>query len=247
MPLNIDIIKHKHEIDGKSTAGHAAILAPDYVKIYTYPNIPDYSSENTVLIFPSFKARTLNEIFFNNQVQICNEDCENITSFSKGSNPCTLLKKIRKHSSKYGMLFTEDLPISKAVFIDSTWNQSKGIYKDHRIKHLPCVVLQNRASQFWRHQKGSPRWYLATIEAIHQFLIEVHLNAWGIHPEYKGLKNCFSDMVVGDSELMGHFENVNGGYNGQYDNLLFFFQHMYTLIHTFYEHEDLYAYKRRLS
>jgi hypothetical protein len=26
------------------------------------------------------------------------------------------------------------LPITKAVFIDSTWNQSRGIYKDQRVR-----------------------------------------------------------------------------------------------------------------
>lgn len=44
LPVHIDIIKHQLEIDGKSTAIHAAILAPDNVNIYTYPNIPEYSS-----------------------------------------------------------------------------------------------------------------------------------------------------------------------------------------------------------
>lgn len=43
LPIKIDIIKHKRELDGKSTAIHAAILAPDDVSIYTFPNIPDYS------------------------------------------------------------------------------------------------------------------------------------------------------------------------------------------------------------
>lgn len=46
LPLKIDIIKHHKEIDGKSTAIHAAILAPDNVQIYTYPDIPDYSADN---------------------------------------------------------------------------------------------------------------------------------------------------------------------------------------------------------
>lgn len=44
LPINIDIIKHQRERDGKSTAVHAAILAPHNVQIHTYPNIPDYSS-----------------------------------------------------------------------------------------------------------------------------------------------------------------------------------------------------------
>lgn len=46
LPLQIDIIKHHKEIDGKSTAIHAAVLAPAHVKIYTYPDIPDYTTHN---------------------------------------------------------------------------------------------------------------------------------------------------------------------------------------------------------
>lgn len=35
-------------MDGKSTAVHAAVLAPDDVKIFTYPCIPDYEAEENV-------------------------------------------------------------------------------------------------------------------------------------------------------------------------------------------------------
>lgn len=41
LPIKIDIIKHAREIDGKSTAIHAAVLAPEDVTIYTYPDFPD--------------------------------------------------------------------------------------------------------------------------------------------------------------------------------------------------------------
>lgn len=58
----------------------------------------------------------------------------------------------------------DNFPIKRAVFIDSTWNQCRGIYKDSRLNRLQTVVIQHRLSQFWRHQKNSPRWYLATIE-----------------------------------------------------------------------------------
>jgi hypothetical protein len=51
LPIKIDIIKHSREIAGKSTAVHAAILAPDYVNIYTYPCIPDYGSDERVIWF----------------------------------------------------------------------------------------------------------------------------------------------------------------------------------------------------
>lgn len=41
LPIKIDIIKHPREIDGKSTAVHAAVLSPEDVRIYTYPDFPD--------------------------------------------------------------------------------------------------------------------------------------------------------------------------------------------------------------
>lgn len=54
LPIQIDIIKHKREIDGKSTAIHAAILAPDHFNIYTYPNIPDYSIDEEGTVSKTF-------------------------------------------------------------------------------------------------------------------------------------------------------------------------------------------------
>lgn len=50
LPIKIDIIKHASEIDGKSTAAHAAVIAPEDVTIYTYPCIPDYSTEENVSV-----------------------------------------------------------------------------------------------------------------------------------------------------------------------------------------------------
>lgn len=54
LPLKIDIIKHHKEVDGKSTAIHAAILAAEDVKIYTYPDIPDYQDDDGVVSAISF-------------------------------------------------------------------------------------------------------------------------------------------------------------------------------------------------
>ncbi|KAF5295415.1 hypothetical protein FQA39_LY13076 [Lamprigera yunnana] len=239
LPLQIDIIKHKNEIDGKSTAAHAAVLATENVNVYTYPDIPDYDFGDTVLIYPSFEAVTVDQLFM--------EHCDKkVCTLPKGHNKTTLLttKSVWENEINYKIMshsFTNTLPFKKAVFIDSTWNQSKGIYKDKRINTLRSVVVQQRISQFWRHHKGSPRWYLSTVEAIHQFLVELHLNMWGLCADYRGLKNCFADKIV------DHFvSNNTNSYSGQYDNLLFFFKRMYKLIHNNYNHEMLFAYKRRL-
>lgn len=59
LPLKVDIIKHANEIDGKSTAVHAAILAPDDVTIYTYPCVPDYSPDENVRLCSYFSFVTL--------------------------------------------------------------------------------------------------------------------------------------------------------------------------------------------
>lgn len=250
IPIKIDIIKHKKEIDGKSTAIHAAVLASEHkVKIYEYPDIPDYTKEdNVVLIFPSVESVTVAQLFERN-VKLCKE------SYPKGYNVGTLMRRRVEEvvenveEQTPASVYTYDnLPIKKAVFIDSTWNQSRGIYKDERVKSLKPVVLQSRCSQFWRHQKGSPRWYLATIEAIHQFLLEVHVNAWGLNQHYRGLDNleiCESfyktvRMLEDDKDNV----DAEAPYNGQYDNLMYFFANMYDLIHRYYDHNELKSYRR---
>lgn len=82
---------------------------------------------------------------------------------------------------------------------------------------LPCVKLKIRLTQFWRHQKGSPRWFLSTIEAIHQLLVEYTETKKGLAP------------VV------------------NYDNMLFFFRFMYEQIHQLYEHDKLLSYRRPVN
>lgn len=185
----------------------------------------------------------------------------------KGHNQGTLLKRIAveqcrtvdengsKNNDQDDKIKSYELPIKKAIFIDSTWNQSRSIYKDEKISSLRCVVLQNRLSQFWRHQKNSPRWYLATIEAIHQFLVELHINAWGIDETYAGFENLGLNMSAICDKNKGNTmptvaddgSMINVPYNGQYDNLLFFFTHMYKLIHSYYDHNKLKAYKRPIN
>lgn len=43
------------------------------------------------------------------------------------------------------------------------------------------------------------------------------------------------------------FRRDEYSYDGQYDNLLFFFRFMYSKIHTLYDHDQLKSYKRRLE
>jgi hypothetical protein len=248
--VKIDIIKHRQEIEGKSTAIHAAVLAPDDVRIFTYPDIPDYTKEEgVVLIFPSASSVNVASMFIDGNLSLK----ENYGQ-PRGIHMGTLLRykledvvvsedqhKLVNQDAGKIKYTCDNLPIKRAVFIDSTWHQCKGIFKDQRLRALKSVVIQNRISHFWRHQKKSPRWYLATIEAIHQFLLEVHIAAWGLHSDYRGLEEIFVNL---DHVPSSSITKESTAYSGQYDNLLFFFTYMYRLIHTFYDHEELLAFRR---
>lgn len=127
------------------------------------------------MIFPTNNSIHVDG-FFDEHVRLENVDD---LPLPKGINRSTLLKHRLNEVSTNGdrsdastqsrnhpTYTCDNLPIKRAVIIDSTWNQCKGIFNDSRLKQLRTVVLQNRLSQFWRHQKGSPRWFLSTLEGV---------------------------------------------------------------------------------
>lgn len=109
-------------------------------------------------------------------------------------------------------------PFERAVFIDCTWNQTKNIIQDERLKDLRRIQIDNYQTQFWRCQEGLPLSCLSTIEAIYYFVREYH------------------EEVLGET------------YMNEYDNLLFFFVHFYKKIREKYQGKDLpKAYSRKLE
>jgi hypothetical protein len=57
LPLAVHIVKHPNELQSKSTAVHAKILAPDSVHIHSYPAMPEgLDPATTVVAFPSRDA-----------------------------------------------------------------------------------------------------------------------------------------------------------------------------------------------
>lgn len=180
LPLKIDIIKHPNETDGKSTAIHAKLLAPEFVNIYTYPCIPEYEEDHEVaLIFPGPKSVSIKDISFHLQKRIQNN--------MRGKND-----DLDKPSSKRKKTEEQDLndskckepTLKKIIFIDSTWNQTNKIFTDERLQGLLQVELKTRKTCFWRHQKGKPDTFLSTIEAIYYFLVDYHTDV--LKETYKG-------------------------------------------------------------
>ncbi|XP_049637434.1 tRNA-uridine aminocarboxypropyltransferase 1 [Suncus etruscus] len=181
LPLKIDIIKHPNETDGKSTAVHAKLLAPEFVNIYTYPCIPEYEEKDheVALVFPGPKSVSIKEISFHLQKRIqTNIGCQN----DDPDRPSVKRKRTEDqdfNDSKY-----KGAPLKKVIFIDSTWNQTNKIFTDERLQGLLQVELKTRKTCFWRHQKGKPDTFLSTIEAIYYFLVDYHTEI--LKENYKG-------------------------------------------------------------
>ncbi|KAK2853779.1 hypothetical protein Q5P01_006440 [Channa striata] len=208
LPVKIDIIKHPNETDGKSTAIHAKLLAPSDVTIYTYPCIPEYDKDKVVLVFPSPRA-----VSVQNMMQHLHNATDS-RSYDRTYEPC--LKRLKReevqeatHTAENPESGTPDetegseskvYPLQRVVFIDSTWNQTNKISTDERLQDLVQVELKMRKTCFWRHQKGKPESYLATIEAIYYFLKDFH-------------EHCLAQE-----------------YNGEYDNLLFFYSYLHSVV-----------------
>ncbi|NWH76000.1 DTWD1 protein, partial [Piaya cayana] len=205
LPLKIDIIKHPNETDGKSTAVHAKLLAPDDVTIYKYPCIPEYEENRheIALIFPGPNSVSVKDIpsYLQKYTKkgICgsDDDCSREPFLKKAKIEPKDEKNLNDRISSNR---SEGTGLRKIIFIDSTWNQTNKIITDERLQGLLQIELKARKTCFWRHQKGKPDTYLSTIEAIYYFLVDYHR------------------------------EVLKENYKGQYDNLLFFFSFMYTLI-----------------
>ncbi|KAG7482630.1 hypothetical protein JOB18_026226 [Solea senegalensis] len=204
LPVKIDIIKHPNETDGKSTAVHAKILAPSDVTIYTYPCIPEFEKDKVVLVFPGPGAVSVQDMM----------QCLLDRTDGSHDEPCIKRRKSEEvhgatHTAKNSETGTPDeakgcesrvYPLQRVVFIDSTWNQTNKISSDERLQGLLQVELKTRKTCFWRHQKGKPETYLATIEAIYYFLKDFH-------------EHCLAQE-----------------YKGEYDNLLFFYSFLHSVV-----------------
>lgn len=205
-----------------------------------------------VLVFPGPGAVSVQDMMQ------CLHNRTDSRSHNPSGEPC--IKRLKRDEDATHSEGTPDevkgsesraFPLERVVFIDSTWNQTNKISTDERLQgnherlHLcsfskssdclwllganlppspslfnmisPCVLgfsltdmcslsdllqveLKMRKTCFWRHQKGKPDTYLATIEAIYYFLKDFH-------------EHCLAQE-----------------YNAEYDNLLFFYSYLHSVV-----------------
>lgn len=120
------------------------------MKVYLHPDIPDYEKEEGVfLVYPSSVSISIMHLL-QGQTELKLKE-----NFGLRKDKCmgTLLNKKLNEVIEEGeetkadlkeYRSVEELPIKKVVFIDSTWNQSRGIYADERVKRLKTIVIQTR-------------------------------------------------------------------------------------------------------
>ncbi|NXX71453.1 DTWD1 protein, partial [Spizella passerina] len=139
LPLKIDIIKHPNETDGKSTAVHAKLLAPDDVTIYKYPCIPEYEEKRheIALIFPGPNSVSVKDIAFHLQKYTKKGVCPSDDDCSR--EPLPKQAKIEPEEEKnpnesISSSRSEGTRLKKIIFIDSTWNQTNKIITDERLQ-----------------------------------------------------------------------------------------------------------------
>ncbi|OMJ68668.1 hypothetical protein SteCoe_33826 [Stentor coeruleus] len=102
----------------------------------------------------------------------------------------------------------ELLGVKNLVFIDSTWHQTKSMLRNQRVANLPMFRLENHKTAFWRYQHES-EYSLATIEAVYYAYVDMYNEKYS-----RGL----------EAEA----------YNGQYDNVLWYFVYTYKRIQSEY-------------
>ncbi|KAG0014951.1 DTW domain-containing protein 1 [Podila clonocystis] len=212
LPIRLDIIKHEQERDGKSTALHAGVLAPRDVTVYEWSQMPQYEDvDRLLLLFPSEGAKQLSEI--------------------------------------------DPASFDKLVVIDGTWDQAKKMSKSSTLARMKRVTIAPHETLFWRYQRKASD-HLATIEAIYYFLREYHetylttpppslaLSTTSDKSMDEGTSTSTTTPSTSTTVVSPHAETLGtnyryGPYDGQFDDMLWFYKYFYELIqHTYRERSD---------
>lgn len=144
LPLELVILKHARELEGKTTAVHAALLAPTSTRLIPYdPTLGGILTE------------TVEE-----QETLLDADSTVILFPEEGvSQPISAI---------------DWNPIKRIIVIDGTWQQAKGmLIHDEKLRLVTKRVHLDYAHEglFWRHQPFGKH-CLSTIEAIYYFYRE---------------------------------------------------------------------------
>lgn len=118
------------------------------------------------------------------------------------------------------------------VFIESTWQKSKGMARDPRVIKFKHIRIPAKTTLFWRFQNNDPS-HLATVEAIYYFLTTfiAHRN----QIKDGGLSKGANDKA----ETVGDI--VKKYYHGEIDDLLLYYIHQFICVQKHYGDDGKYT------
>ena len=159
LPISVDILHDRREKRTQSTAVHAAILAPEQVRIVPFrPNLHEklqYDPSSTLLLFPDPNAPTVSEI--------------DVSRFTRAVaiGQCNLLAPCPIFQAVVFLLFARQTT-------DSRWRNANSVLQSPLLSGLQRVRINKYHSRFWRYQTEHPRTALATVEAVYYLCREIH-------------------------------------------------------------------------
>jgi hypothetical protein len=125
--------------------------------------------------------------------------------------------------------------IKKVIFVDSQWHTAKRICNNDYVKGIPHIQITQYNTLFWRYQNCGPN-CLATIEGTNYFLctfLDGYFSASIFFLVFQ-LANLLAIYYFFKEYEM----RMRGVYNGEYDNLLFYFAYHYQLIQNNYKEKS---------
>lgn len=149
LPLELLVVKHWQELEGKSTAIHAKLLAPAQVTLAVFDPV---RSSPLIRPFASPPADP------SDHAKFVVDPVRDVVLFPDGEAA--------------GVAQIDWTHVRRLVVIDGTWRQAKAMLQTAPLAALPKVKLDGtHQTAFWRYQSLGPH-CLATIEAIHRFCQE---------------------------------------------------------------------------
>jgi len=260
LPLKLQIVKHPKEVEGKSTAVHAAVIANQDTTVYTWPDIPLFDPRTTLLIFPCDESVTLEQL-----AQECAAEKGGVRQGEKEEVKEDGKRENGRPNDSSSPTPSESqppppkrpkltrLPYDSVVFIESTWNQAHSIFIDERLQKLKRIQLSDYETHFWRYQRGKPTSFLSTIEAIYWFFVEFDQHfgsplATTFTPTAASSTPTVasstptaasatpsSTPTAASSTFSAAPSTPTAPFSKRFDNLLFFFSYMHSKIFKMYD------------
>ena len=117
--------------------------------------------------------------------------------------------------------------------IDSTWQQTKKILRDQKISGLSCVKIRTHKTNFWR-------FFWCLIYSFSSDSVDINLLVMITSPPLRVfmISLWFKFVTAIYFFVREWTQKAKGRYEGEFDDLLFYYSYMYELIQKTYQKDN---------